>query len=107
MALALGEWDVDTMAANMRMGLFYEWQAYARMNPFGQQRHDWNAAMAAATVSNTLIAVLTKSHKRLQIGDLMFKGGRQKRKKTPKEMYRLVRTMALVMNQRAGRNGNT
>ena len=47
LCLALGRWDVDGVAEEMPQRLFYEWQAYARLNPFGQARGDLQAAYAA------------------------------------------------------------
>lgn len=53
LCLALGRWDVDGVAEEMPQRLFYEWQAYARLNPFGQARSDLQMAIIASTVANS------------------------------------------------------
>lgn len=91
----------------MPLGLYYEWRAYAGLNPFGQARHDWNAAMVASVLHNTLVSLHVKNPRRYQreIADLMFKARRSQRRKSPKEMYNLVRTWALAINDNARRPG--
>lgn len=48
LALEVGEWDVDALAARMTLGQLKEWMAYYRIEPFGQPW--WRAARLAATV---------------------------------------------------------
>lgn len=46
LALAVGEWDVDSLARRMPCGLLAEWLAFYRLEPFGD---DWRRTGRAAT----------------------------------------------------------
>lgn len=99
--MALGEWNVDRMAETMPLSLFREWLAYARQaGGIGQARHDWNAAMAAATVANAIIATHTRSRRRLKIHDLMYRpAGRDEGSSgltDPRAIYAAIRMAAIV-----------
>lgn len=79
LALRLGIWDVDALAAAMPMALLVEWQAFAMLNPllfdaaYAQARDDWNAGMVAAQLTNTLTALFAKRPTRLQADDLRYR----------------------------------
>lgn len=36
----------------MPLSLYYEWMAYDRLFPFGEERQDWRMAMMAQTMAN-------------------------------------------------------
>lgn len=42
------------MLSEMPISLFKEWQAYARIEPFGEGRADLRVAMSGAAIVNTL-----------------------------------------------------
>jgi hypothetical protein len=99
----LGEWDVDGVAAQMPLRLFYNWMAYADMNPllfnpdYAQARNDWNAAMTAAHVGNILIGLFAKRKIKIDVSDLMYKEHRRdERQKSPKELFVLFKTAVLL-----------
>lgn len=79
----------------MPLPLFYEWQAYARLNPFTEARADWRAAMLASQFSNMMSALWSKRRHRYKIDEFMptFK---PIRKKTSSELYKLIKTYALM-----------
>ncbi len=47
LALQIGEWDVDSLAEQMPMPVFWEWVAYFRLHPFGD---DWRRTARLATI---------------------------------------------------------
>jgi hypothetical protein len=50
MAVRLGRVNVDAMLRSLTAKQFAEWQAYARMEPFGEMRQDWRVASLAKTI---------------------------------------------------------
>jgi hypothetical protein len=47
LALHCGVWDVDALAEQMPMPLFWEWVAYFRLHPFGDE---WRRTAKLATI---------------------------------------------------------
>lgn len=89
----------------MPLPLYYYWLAYAELEPFGQGRQDWRFAMQTAEIVNTMTALWAKRGTRLTAADFMIEFGQrfrqlglraEQRKKTPEEMYGLIRTAALL-----------
>jgi hypothetical protein len=82
------------------MPLYYYWLAYAELEPFGQARGDLMIARQTAELLNTMVALWSKRRgKRLTAEDFLFDFGsrfKEKKKKTPQEMYGLIRTAALL-----------
>lgn len=86
------------MAEQMSLNLFREWSAYARLTGgLGQTRHDWNAAMVAATIANAIMATHAKSYRRLRIRDVMYRSDERERAgiTDPREIYRALRDAAI------------
>lgn len=52
LALALGEADVDALAARLGTRRILEWMRYERLEPWGEQRADLRSAIIAATLAN-------------------------------------------------------
>lgn len=52
LALALGQPNPDRMLEEMPARILSEWQTYASLEPFGEERADWRAAMLASTMAN-------------------------------------------------------
>jgi hypothetical protein len=50
MAVRLGRVNVDAMLRSLTAKQFMEWQAYARLEPFGETRADWRAASISKTL---------------------------------------------------------
>jgi hypothetical protein len=64
MAVRLGRVNVDAMLRSLTAKQFAEWQAYARLEPFGETRADWRAASISKAIfdqtqklTDTLFAV--------------------------------------------------
>ncbi len=51
MALQIGRLDVDQMLSEISSPQWAEWIAYFRLEPFGENRKDWRAALIASTVA--------------------------------------------------------
>lgn len=86
------------MAEQMSLNLFREWSAYARRTGgMGQTRHDWNAAMVAATIANAIMATHAKSYRRLRIRDVMFRSAGEREGITdPRAIYRTLRKAVIA-----------
>jgi len=54
LALALGYLNPDAMLARMPYRIWSEWQAFAALEPFGEERADLRAGIVAATVANCM-----------------------------------------------------
>lgn len=54
LALALGEPNPDGMLARMPYRIYREWQTYATIEPFGDERADLRAGIVASTIANCL-----------------------------------------------------
>ena len=52
LARELGVWDVDGMMRAMPSRLLSEWMAYWAIEPFGEEREDYRAAMIVAATYN-------------------------------------------------------
>ena len=50
--MALGRIDVDDMLAEISSAQFAEWLAYARLEPWGEERADLRAGIVASTIAN-------------------------------------------------------
>jgi len=54
LALALGKPNPDGMLARMPYRIYREWQTYAAIEPFGDERADLRAGIVACTIANCL-----------------------------------------------------
>ena len=83
------------MAQKMSLPLYYEWRAFAEQNPFTESRADWRAAMMTANMLNMMSSLWSKSKRRYKVKDFMphFKSPRRK---TPGEMYRMIKTAVML-----------
>ena len=91
LALALGVWDVDGMANEMPLSLYFEWMAYGRLNPFGE----WRADLRAASIQSTMVNLRrSKGQKLVKSEDFMPRFKRAVQKKSPRERWELLK-MAL------------
>jgi hypothetical protein len=52
LALALGQPNPDALLSEIPARILSEWQEYASLEPFGEERGDWRAAMVASTMAN-------------------------------------------------------
>ena len=89
LALALGQSNPDAMLARMPYRVFCEWQTYAQMEPFGEERADLRAGIVAATVANCLAR--RKGQPAFRASDFMPLFDRPKRREpTPGELFNQV-----------------
>ena len=54
LALALGLPNPDAMLAHLPQRIYREWQEFAILEPFGEERADLRAGIVAATVANCM-----------------------------------------------------
>lgn len=54
LALALGQVNPDAMLARLPQRVWSEWQEFAMLEPFSEERADLRAGIIAATVANCL-----------------------------------------------------
>lgn len=54
LALALGQSNPDAMLARLPWRVWSEWQTFAALEPFGEERADLRAGIVAATIANYL-----------------------------------------------------
>ena len=54
LALALGQPNPDAMLARLPHRVWQEWQVFAALEPFGEERADLRAGIVAATIANCL-----------------------------------------------------
>lgn len=78
------------MAAMMPLDLYIEWMAYARLNPFGEERKDMRAAMVSMTMANIWRG---KNRRAFKLTDFMpkFGRGRPTRAKSAREIYQALK----------------
>lgn len=56
-----------------------EWQAYAQLEPFGEERNDYRMATSTTALANTLVGVITGKRGKFTIDDfLLFKDAPEK-----------------------------
>lgn len=63
LALALGIWDVDAMLRQMPAGALTEWEAFFRLEPWGNEVENRRFALVAATIANMLRSEKTRPYK--------------------------------------------
>lgn len=76
----------------MPLRLFYEWQAYARLQPFTSQLIIDNAAMSSSTFYNTMVSLWAKKPRRKKISDFRLIYKSTEHQKSPKELYMAIKT---------------
>jgi hypothetical protein len=94
LALAMHEVDVELMLRRLTAKKFVRWMIYERIEPFGQLRDDYRAALITSEVANT--GYDTKG-KRFTAEDFLLKfgGGTTKPKKQKTEdMIKMLTIMA-------------
>ena len=102
-------WNIDKMAAEMPLSLYYEWLAYARMNPlvfnseYQQQRDELNYAMIVANLWNLMTGLWTRRGTRKKPSDFVLKFERSRTAKTPKQIYESFK-MHLMIRGKIGNN---
>jgi len=74
---------------------FAEWQAYASIEPFGEERADLRSAIVACVIANSN---RSKSQKAFKVKDFMPKFGRPK-EQTWQEMKNIFNTFKAVHNE--------
>ena len=80
----------------MPLPLLHEWMAYARLSPFDASRDDWRFAMLGSVLGNRIGGLYGKKRPRaIKIKDLM-PSMKTEHKRTPKEIYELVRMYAIL-----------
>lgn len=99
LALALGNIDVDAMLDGISSDQLIRWIAYAKIEPFGEERGDLRSAIVASTIAN---ANRIKGRV-FKIDDFMPEFN--KSKKTWQEMKSLLKQYAVQHNKVINRNG--
>lgn len=90
LSLALGR-TVNELEQTLGSGELSEWKAYYSIEPFGQERDNWNAAIVAATVANYSGKLKTAKN----IDDFMFTHPQIKRDKETKKTLAMMKAMAI------------
>lgn len=54
LALALGQPNPDSMLARLPQRVWSEWQEFAALEPFGEERADLRAGIVASTITNCM-----------------------------------------------------
>ncbi len=88
----MGEWNVDKIEREMALPLYFEWVAFNRIDPFTSWRDDLRFAMLSSNLVTTFVRIFTKSKRRYKPKDFMPRFLEKRRKKTPREMYQMLRT---------------
>lgn len=70
---------------------FTEWMAYYQLEPFGQERDNWHAAVIASTMAN----VMRTKGRGVDVDDFMLKT-KPARKQTPQSIYQAFRAWAVA-----------
>ncbi len=78
------------MEQTLGSGEFSEWKAYYAIEPFGQERDNWNTAMIAATVANYSGKLKVAKN----IDDFMFTHPKIKRDKETQKTLSMIQAMA-------------
>ena len=89
LSLALGR-TVSELEQTLGSGELSEWKAYYLIEPFGQERDNWNTAMIAATVAN----YSGKLRVAKNIDDFMFIHPQVKRDKETMKTLSIMQAMA-------------
>jgi len=89
LSLALGR-TVNELEQTLGSGELTEWKAYYSIEPFGQERDNWNTAMVAATVANYSGKLRTAKN----IDDFMLIHPQIKRDKETKKTLLMMKAMA-------------
>lgn len=87
--MALGK-TVGELEDELGSGEFSEWKAYYNIEPFGQERDNWNAAQIASTVANCS----GRTKKTMQIHDFMFAHPDVKRARETKQTLSMIKALA-------------
>ena len=89
-----------------RIGLpcFAEWLAYARINPFGDEREDWRMGQIASTIANAAKGLSGASGGLAKPSDFMLGGDSERREPTAEELQRSVYRLR-VWKQRRQQQG--
>jgi hypothetical protein len=93
MAVRLGVVNVDAMLRRLTAKQFREWEHYALLEPFSEERADWRAASVREMIHN--MAVESKDRKPMKHFLLPF-GEQEKKQKTWQEMAAMARFIALA-----------
>ena len=102
LSLALGR-TVSELEQTLGSGELTEWKAYYSIEPFGQERDNWNTAVIAATVAN----YSGKSRTTKNIDDCMFIHPQIKRDKETQKTLSMMKAMAkpnVKTTPKTGRN---
>ena len=89
LSLALGR-TVSELEQTLGSGELTEWKAYYSIEPFGQERDNWNTAMVAATVANYSGKVKIAKN----IDDFMLIHPKIKKDKETKKTLLMMQAMA-------------
>lgn len=80
------------MLARMPVRVFREWALYAELEPWGEERADWRAAMQATVMASLWRG---KGQRRPKLSDFLPKFGRR-RKKTPRDGLQMMKNLATL-----------
>jgi hypothetical protein len=105
-----GEPDVDGMLRRLSARQFRRWMLYEQVEPFGQLREDYRAAMVASHVANT--GYDTSKRGPFKIEDFLLKFGSEERalaagkvaaKQSPEEQASILNMLAVLFGGLEGK----
>lgn len=102
LALALGQPNVRTMLSGLTGRELLEWEAFDRIEPFGEERADLRTGILASTLCN----LRGRKGRRSQPQDFMPRfGGEPSRRRatTPAAMRAIMTALTAAHNAQAGR----
>ena len=96
-------WSCTKAEAKARCSIreFRDWQIYSVVEPFGDDRLDWNFALLAAHLLNIQLG---RGSRPITPDELRLRFGGERRRQTRNEMLAAFRTFAARHNQTIGVN---
>ncbi len=97
----LGVWDVPAMANAMPGLTLRAWQAYAEVEPFGEERADLRIAQLTALIAN--VHRDPKRTTAYKAKDFLFDfvAARTRRKRTPKQVWAALKGRVMMLKEAA------
>lgn len=93
MAVHFRKLNVDKMLRKMTAKRFLEWEHYSRIEPFGEQRGDYQAASIATVIANSTRGTKQEPFK---IEDFLLKFEEPKKRQTPDQQLAIARMIAAM-----------
>lgn len=83
--------DVDNIARSLTAKQFINWEAYARLEPFGEKRADWRAAQIVKMIFD--MAVVAKDRK-YKLEDFLLKFEEDFKEKPVQDQFAMMKILA-------------